>query len=271
MRNANDPWMRLGLVITSVTCITLFAGGCANDAAKSKENLTAGYAALDAKQYDEAINRADEQLKKHPTGAGSAEARYLKGRALEQKPVTTQRDARANLQTARSSYAQALSQSPPAKLQGYIRTSSGNCAYFMDDYAAALSDWTAAYEKLDDPEVKSWVLYRIGLCRQRMGQFDQADQAFAKVQQDYRGTVPAQRAREHQGARGFTLQFATFANPATADSAVNTLRREGVLSTKATDPQGRTVIRVGPLPSYQQALGLKERYASQYPDAMILP
>jgi hypothetical protein len=38
-----------------------------------------------------------------------------------------------------------------------------------------------------------------------------------------------------------------------------------------TDGQGRTVLRVGPMPSYQQALAMKQRYADRYPDALILP
>ena len=141
----------------------------------------------------------------------------------------------------------------------------------FDDYAAAATEWTTAYEKLDDPGVRSWVLYRVGICRQRLGQFDSADQVFAMVQRDYPNTVPAQRAREHQGARGFTVQFATFANSTTADGAMNTLRREGVLPVKATDAQGRSVVRAGPMPTYQQALSLKQRYADRYPDALILP
>jgi hypothetical protein len=38
------------------------------------------------------------------------------------------------------------------------------------------------------------------------------------------------------------------------------------------DPMRKTtVVRVGPMPSYQQALSLKQRYADRYPDAMILP
>ena len=91
------------------------------------------------------------------------------------------------------------------------------------------------------------------------------------MQQEFPNTVPAQRAREHQGARGFTVQFATFANAATAQSAMDSLRRDGVAPTAAPDAQGRTVVRVGPLNSFQQANMLKQRYAASYPDALILP
>ena len=49
------------------------------------------------------------------------------------------------------------------------------------------------------------------------------------------------------------------------------LRREGVLARKQSDAKGRSVLVVGPMASYQQALSIKSRYASKYPDAMIVP
>lgn len=245
--------------------------GCASDD-KTKENLSSGYSALEEKQYDQAIARADAQLQKEPRGPAAAEALYLRGRALEQKPVSAPQEARANLIAARSSYGDALRNSPSPKLESYIRTSNANCAYFLDDYSTAASEWTAVYEKLEDPATRAWVLYRVGICRQRQGQFDLADQIFAQVQKDYPNTVPAKRAQEHHGARGFTVQFATFANPSSADGAVNTLRREGVMPSTEFDPMRKTtVVRVGPMQSYQQALALKQRYSDRYPDAMILP
>jgi TolA-binding protein len=254
-----------------LTLAVLALWGCANDAA-TKQNLNSGYTALEAKQYDEALSRADEHLRQHPTGAGSAEAFYLRGAALQQKSVSSDQAAQVNLQAARDAYQQALLHHPSATLESRIHAGLGNCAYFLNDYATAISEWTTAYDKLDDQTARAWVLYRVGVSRQRLGQFDLADQILAMVQQQYPNTVPAQRAREHQGARGFTVQLATFANPASADGAANTLRREGVLTTKQYDPtQKATVVRAGPLPSYQQALSVKQRYAAQYPDALILP
>ena len=272
MRNTRNARTRSRLITAGLLLLaTSRLIGCASDTA-TKQNLNSGYGALESKQYDEALSRADEHLRQHPTGAGSAEALYLRGRALEQKTAASQQDARANLQSARESYQQALAHRPPAKLEPYIHTSLGNCSYFLDDYSDAINEWTTAYDKLDDPSLRAWVLYRVGVSRQRLGQFDLADQILAMVQQQYPNTVPAQRAREHQGARGFTVQLATFANPASADGAANSLRREGVLTTKQYDPaQKATVVRAGPLPSYQQALSVKQRYAGQFPDALILP
>ncbi|HMB94878.1 MAG TPA: tetratricopeptide repeat protein, partial [Tepidisphaeraceae bacterium] len=141
----------------------------------------------------------------------------------------------------------------------------------QDDYATAASQWTVAYEKLDDPSIKQWVLYRVGLCRQRLGQFADADKIFTSVQENYPNTPAAQRSLEHEGVRGFSVQLATFATGSSADSAILTLRREGVLASRKMDTKGRSVVMVGPLPSYQQAISVKTRYASQYPNAIIIP
>ena len=252
------------------TLVAVLLGGCAADPG-SKQQLAAGYAALENRQYEQAIARADEYLRSHPAGAGSAEALYLRGRALEQKPADSLEQARANLQAARAAYIEALGRSPSRKLQAYVHTSLANVAYFQDDYPTAISEWTAAYGMLEDESIKAWVLYRIGLSRQRLGQFADADATFAAVMQRYPDTVPAQRARERHGARAFNVQMATFAQSNSADAAINELRAQGVPVHKQIDSKGRSVVLVGPLVSYQQAQAMKARYARRYPDALIVP
>lgn len=237
-----------------------------------KDTLNEGYAALEQQQYDEAIGKADEFLSQSPAGPGSAEALYLRGRGYEQRVARNPQEAKANLQNARTSYIQALDQKPSKKLEAYIRTSLANVAYFQDDYATALGQWSTVYDELDEqPDVQAWVLYRIGLCRQRTNQFEQADRTFAAVQERFPNTLPAQRAREHAGARSFYVQLATFSNPTGADQASAQLKREGVVPVRSIDARGRHVIRVGPAQTYAQAQALKSRFLSRYPDAMIVP
>lgn len=237
-----------------------------------REALNEGYAALEQQQYDQAIGKADEFLSQQPAGPGSAEALYLRGRGYEQRVARNAQDAQVNLQNARTSYIQALDQNPPDQLEAYIRASLANVAYFQDDYATAHQQWSAAYNELsDEPDVQAWVLYRIGLCQQRTSQFEQADRAFAAVQERFPNTLPAQRAREHAGARSFYVQLATFANITGAEQATAQLKREGAMPVRSIDAKGRHVIRVGPAQSYAQAQSLKSRFLSRYPDAMIVP
>jgi TolA-binding protein len=244
--------------------------GCNNDN-QAKQELNEGYSSLDARQYDQAISQADAFLQHTPAGPGSAEALYLKGRALEQKPASSVSESRSNLQSAREAYIDALQKNPSPQLDAYIYTSMANVAYSQDDYAVAATEWTIAYGKLNDPSIQPWVMYRIGLCRQRLGAFADADEVFTMVQENYPNTPAAQRALEHQGVRGFSVQMATFATGSTADNAILTLRSQGVLANKKLDSRGRSIVMVGPLPSYQQAQSVKLRYASTYPNAIILP
>jgi TolA-binding protein len=285
MRNGHKSARRaIATLLTPALASALLVAGCdakAKSAATPKASpqqtrviLDAGFQALDAQQYNEAIAKADEVLAASPHGPGSAEALYLKGRGFEGRNaagVTDQATASENLQQARTAYIAALELNPKQPLQAYVRTSLGNVAYFQDDYSTAVAQLNTAYDKLDNEDVKAWVLYRIGVSEQRLGQFDQADKTFAQVQEKFPGTVPAQRAKEHERARAFYVQLATFATPALAATASADLKRQGVNTTQTNDPQGHVMLRVGPVASYNQAQYLKNRFTAKYPDAIILP
>ena len=243
-------------------------------AAQSPQALLAdGYSALESQQYAEALARADQVLAAQPHGENTAGALYLKGRALEGKNAAGvgADEAQANLQMARDAYVAALRENPPQPLGGYIRTSLGNVAYFQDDYQTAVAQFSSAYEQLDRDDLKAWALYRTGLSQQRLGQFEEADKTFAAVQQRHASSIPAQRAREHQGARGYVVQLATFAQPASADKAAAALKQQGVAAARVDGPQGHAYLRVGPIASYKQAQYTRGRFLKQYPDAVIIP
>jgi TolA-binding protein len=259
--------MRQSKLIAAVLVIYAMAG-CVDPA---QQTLRRGYDALDAQQYEEAINRADEYLQQQPAGPGSAEALYLRGRAYERKLAANPAEASKHLQEARRAYIDALKLNPGRKLTSYIRTSLANVAYFQEDYETALTQWTAAYEALQEPEVKAWVLYRIGLCQQRLGRFDAADRTFAAVEQSYRGSLPAQRAREHVGMREFYVQVGVYSSVAGADKASGQVRQAGAVPVRFVDNKGRYVIRAGPYKSYKEARNLRERLNDRFPDALVIP
>jgi tetratricopeptide (TPR) repeat protein len=271
-----NPKSKICAVIFALAAAALVQG-CASRPANApapssaQTTLSAGFAALDSQQYNEAIAKADEFLAASHHGPGSAEALYLKGRAIEAKPAANMEEAKKNLQDARAAYIQALSLMPRQPLDSYIRTSLANVAYFQDDYPVAISQWTLAYDKLDRDDIKGWALYRVGVAQQRLGQFDRADQTFASVQQFHPNTVPALRARDRTGARAFYVQLGTFATPALANQHAGELRKQGVATATAGDNQGHTVLRIGPLASYTQAQYLKTRFAQKYPDAVVVP
>lgn len=268
---ASRQFHRPALFARAVLSLLLAAGavGCATD--NSAQGLQQGYNALESNQYDQAISRANEYLTQHPVGPGSAEALYLRGRGYEQRVAANAKDAQANLQTARTAYIDALKRDPDTKLAGYIHTSLANVAYFQDDYPTALQEWSNVYESLTSDDVRAWVLYRIALCHQRLGHFAEADRVFATVEQKFGSSIPAVRAKEKRGARGFSVQLATFLSTTSADTVIGTLRTQGVLASRQVDAKGRSVVMVGPVPTYAQAQSVRNAQLSKFPDAIIIP
>src|SRR5687767_5160701 len=113
----DDAQMRNGLTpLAALILATTLFSGCApkkeatpNPPAQQAV-LDAGFAALDAQQYNEALAKADEFLKSSPHGPASPEALYLKGRALEGKNASGELaagDVNKNLQEARAAYIEA--------------------------------------------------------------------------------------------------------------------------------------------------------------------
>jgi tetratricopeptide (TPR) repeat protein len=262
-------WSRAAKVLT---LITILLGGCATPAAKEK--LITAYKELDtpAPNYNDMIAAADEYLQAEPNGADSADALYLRGRALEEKAQREPATAQKDWADAYTFYDTALSKRPRPGLAGLIHAGMGNVLYFQDRYAAALVELANGYNHLERDNDKAWVMYRIGLCNQRMGSWVEADKYFAAVQEQFPNTEQARRAREHQGAGAFWVQVATYASAKSADQATASLRRQGLTAQRFIDTSRNTqVVRVGPINSYESANATCQRLRGQYRDAIIVP
>ena len=259
-----------------ILLIGISAGCVENTTNANRQNLNAGYQSLAAKDYDAAMARAAEFLHHNPEGPGSAEALYLQGRVYEARAqqdaaASNNSQAHQDLRDAKGAYDRALQSAPPARLDALIRAGIANVAYFEDDYPTAMQKWAEAYDGIQPAEARAWVLYRIGLCQQRLGRFDQADNTFTIVRHDYPGTEPAQRAGSHLGARAFWVQVGAYDQRANADKLVSSLQSQGFRVAKSIEPDGKQAVRVGPANTYSQAKSLKDRLASVYPDAQIEP
>lgn len=234
--------------------------------------LQDGFLALDEQRYDQALAAADRYLRENPGGAQAAEATYLRGRAIEQRVKADNAEASSHLNQARAEYQKALALSPSPQLEGYIRTSLGNVCYWLNDYANAESYWAAAYNILEREDLKAWVLYRIGLCRQRLGRWADADKAFAMVAEQYPGTEAAERALVKKGTRQFVLQVAAFASAESANRLIASLTSQGIRAYRAEKPERKLfLVMAGPCSTYAEALTLKARLGPQYQDAIIQP
>jgi tetratricopeptide (TPR) repeat protein len=264
-----------GDVIVPLLTVTLFLiSGCATDA-PAKSQLNGGYQALDAHQYDQAIQAADQYLQKTPNGPGSAEAQYLKGRVLEERAEDADRAgniavARDDLKAAGDCYKTGLLLSPPPPVEALLHAQLANVAYHFDDYGTAVREWQSAYPHLQTADSNAWVLYCIGLCQQRLGWFSQADRTFQMVRETYPDTPQATRAGSHIGAKGFYVQVAAFNDADDAQRTIAALQMHGFQADKQT-VAGKQMISVGPVPTYADAHALKSKLVADYPKAFIEP
>jgi tetratricopeptide (TPR) repeat protein len=244
---------------------------------KDRAELNAGYQSLQQRDYNAAMTAAEKFLRAHPTGGpGTAEALYLQGRVYEQRATSGEHagadaQSKMDLQSARAAYVKALTMPSEPRLTGLIHAGVANVAYFQDDYTTAMSEWAAAFPDLSDPDAKAWSLYRIGICQQRLGRFDQADRTFISVRQQFPTSVPAGRASQHIGAKGFYVQVGAFTDVANADRIAASLQSQGFHAVRDVGSAGQTEVRVGPTPSYSEAKQLQSRLASAYPGAAIEP
>jgi outer membrane protein assembly factor BamD (BamD/ComL family) len=267
--------MRNQVLFKAATVLFVAIGvcGCTVDEAPPADNpqLASGYRALGEQQSELAIERADQFLRANPSGPGSSEALYLKGRGFEQKTASDPAEMKRNLLEARMAYADALNQHPSRSTEGYIRASLSNVAFFQDDFPTSFAEASKAYGIVESPAIQSVLLYRMGVCEQRMGRFSDADRTFQSVQSRYSNTPIARSAGEHIGLRNFYLQLATYNTAAGADRAIASLQNSRVTISKHTDSGGHTVIDAGPFPNYETAKDMQTRFGEQYPDALIVP
>lgn len=260
LRTVISAWVLLALAA--------LAGGCNQD----QPALTQGYASLANHQYRNALDSADAQLRRTPSGSSAAEAWYLRGRTLEAWPAATPGAAAANLGGARQAYEMGLACNPEGQLRAYLRASLGNVAFFQDDYLKAEEMSRLAYADLRDQDTRAWTLYRVGLSRQRLGQFASADQIFNDVVREFPASLQARRAAENRGARAFYLRLGAFTSNISAERGADDLRRKGYRGISVwRDARGYYLLRLGPYGTYAQAKAGKAAVASRYPDAIVMP
>jgi tetratricopeptide (TPR) repeat protein len=242
-----------------------------------KEQLVAGYRDLEQHRYEQAFAAADSFLKQSPSGLGSAEALYLQGRVYEARAEAAgnarQPDAaRAELRAAADAYQRALGQSPAPPLQGLAHAGLANASYHLDDFSSAVREWAFAYPLVQNEQTRAWILYRIGICQQRLGWFEMADKTFAQVRQGFPGTEAAARSNAHSGYRSFYVQVGAFNSATSADREIASLRAQRITATRGPDPAtGLQVIRAGPFPTYADARMVQSRLAHLHPTAAVLP
>ena len=253
--------------------VTPWLAGCMDG--PSHAIINRGYGELNSRQYDQADSDADEFLRAHPDGSGTAEAWYLKGRVAEAKAqdpaaAKTPVDQREWLERAKDAYLTGLRVAAPSAVRAQLHSGVANVDYYQEDYAGALREWQASYENIPNEDNKAWVLYQIGRCQQRLGMFEKADKTFADVERYYPGTEQAARAAKRIGMNSFYVEVSGYLDTARAEKAAADLRSL-TLPASRTVNAGEQIVRIGPLATYSDAKAIQMRISKEYPKAIISP
>lgn len=260
--------MRQKLLIVGVLAWMAAMGGGCNP---HQQLLRAGASALKNEEYDQTILLANDALEEKLTKEEAAEALYLRGRAFEQRPVTSQGQLDANMQAARSSYVEALKRGPSKELSTYIHASLGKVAFFQDDFGTASQQLWLAYGELKDKNLKAASLYYMGKSQQRSGQFGAADQTFATLTQRFGGTEWAKKAAASRGVRAFYVQLGVYSTAKATEPMVAAMQQRGIQAARAIDDKGRYLLKAGPFGTYAQAKHARQRLQDLFKDAFVTP
>ena len=240
--------------------------GCQGTA--KNDALERGRTQLQQRDYTAAATSLDAFLKENANGPRAAEAYYLKGHAIQDAKSEDFAEAQSRLQQARLAYIDALKVGTDNRgLEGLIRASLADVAFWQEDYATAAEQGRAAYALLEDPNVRAMALYRSGLSYQRMGRFEEGDRTLKLVTQNHAGTAPATRAQQRIGVRSFSVRIPTESTAAATSAAAN-LTRQGIAASPA--PNEAAVV-VGPFSTYTDANAARGKLTPQYPRAVVVP
>jgi len=250
-----------------VALLLLTLAGCKSNEPRQREWLTTGKQAYEGKQYREAIEQLTYFLSREASGADAAFAYYIRG--LSQALVGNRPAAYQDLQ-------QAIGGQSAPDVAWKARVALGTL-YFEDARWAEAARWYAeAVERMPATPPLDDVLYRLGVCRERSGQWPGALDAFEQLMQRMPGSrlVEAAKRRLSLRASHFAVQCGVFSQQSNADNLQLDLERKGYLAYVRQEPRdNRTmnVVLVGRFADYATALAELARVQQDVPDARLWP
>ncbi|MCG3181307.1 MAG: hypothetical protein BIFFINMI_03687 [Phycisphaerae bacterium] len=220
-------------------------------------------AAYENGDYRQTLSKSDEFLKVHAATNGAGEAYYLRGLAYAQM-----RDR----QRAAADFQQVLKVAKRSDLPVLARVGMGNLYFEQWQLPAARQEYQAVVEKLPNKSPKDLVLYRLGLCNARMGDWGSARGWFSQVLHLFPDSPTADSSRRYLGSDGFSIQCGAFEKPVNATEQVELLRKHNLVAERRMDTHGLLyLVQVGHYRSYEDARVALGRVRGVVSGAIIVP
>jgi tetratricopeptide (TPR) repeat protein len=254
--------------ITAICLNAIFVVGCMQPVGKEgQELLRKANQSYESGQNQQTMELTTAFLKKYETTQPAGEAYYLRGLAGMRSNETSE---------AKKDFLKAVDKTWREDLPRYVKVALGNLAFEAENYDEAINYYRSA---LPDRPTKSpfdQAMFRLGVSLQRVGEWDEADDVFARLLYLFKGTPSAGTIRRFDliGRDCYIIQVGAFGDSSNARKQTSRLRAAKInTSRKNKFEHGQRLIinYVGEFDDYSQAkkkLGVVKRHVS---DAFIVP
>lgn len=245
----------------------VFAAGCSQLTESQRATLDAGIQAYDKQNFTQSVDKLSHFLGEVKDRPESSRAAYVRG--MSRIRLNQRADAYADLRLATNAPGD-----PDSVWRAYVQLST---LYFEDGkYDAALRMAVAAEGRMPHQPPKDAMIYRQGICYERLGRWDDAKKPFRLASEQFPNSTFGKAAARRLAinARFFAVQCGAFSDPKNADVLRSRLSQAGFPVYLRPEPRGSStshVVLVGKYPTLNEALSQLTAVRRIVPDAVLWP
>lgn len=262
---ASLSFMRIRVCLGVLLGLATLAG-CAGEDRRAAA-VVEGQSQYERGDYERAIESLSKYLNQQPRGGDAALAYYIRGLSA----------AKANRRSqAYDDLRQSLASKPDADTEWRANVVLGVMNFEDERWDAAGQGFTAALRKMPKGPPTDTVLFRLGQCQERTGQWAAARATFQKLVSQYGSSASAAGARRRVAINAdcFAVQCGAFTRRDNAERQSADLRRQGYSSyvrNDSRDGKPISVVLVGRYRTYGEAWAAVAQVRGRVRDAVMWP
>jgi len=252
-------------VMLALVLACVLGAGCASGKQADRAAFDAGYAALEAGRWQEAVDGFTRYLRSDPTSVHRGEVYYYRGQALVHLNRRTE---------AKTDFVRAIGAEARPPIDQFAQVAIGNLYYEEGNDAKAVEHYSRVIRDPDKDLPVPTILLRIGVSLQRLGKWSLADSYLDHLIEKYPETSAAKHAMRRLHADAFRVQTGAFASMATASRQAQRVRAAGFETRLGRIAKGgRTLntVQAGRAATYAEAAVLAQRVRQAGFDTLIVP
>ncbi len=258
------------MLATALLLALTLNGGCVSGlSAAQRALLQDGRAAYLAGKWPAALDLSTRFIESDAAEKPeAAEAYYV--RAMSRAKLN-------DLPGANADAREALRRAKDAELRWKTHVFLGTLQYEAERWREAEAHFAAAAQAMPAAAPLDLVLFRLGVCRERLGDWGGARRAYEQLVATFRSGVHADAARRRikVNADAYSIQCGAFARRENAERLVEALRAKGLSAGVRVDPREGSgtlfVVLVGRYASFDQARQALPGVQRHVSDAQVWP